>query len=166
MYAYIIGASYGTQRHQTGIDANQETWELLSKQSRSEEENDQMIAAAYSQNYLWEKGGGTALNKARGHWLISRVMCVVGEPRLAARHAELCARFTEEATDRTDFDVAYAVEAEARAAALNGDRQKATELRSRAEKLAEAVADPEDRKILVDDLTSEPWFGVSGSQRN
>ena len=143
-----------------GIDANQETWGLLEKAARTDEETDQMIASAYASHYLWQKGGGTALHHARGHWLISRVMCVANEPQRAKRHAELCARYTDEASDREVFDTVYAVESQARAAALNGNMEKAGELRARAMRMSDAVTEEEDRKFLIGDLEAEPWFGV------
>jgi len=81
--------------------ANEETWTFL--QSPGVESHDRMAASAYASLYLWEKAGGTSLHRARGHWLVSRVLCVAGEPNLAARHAALCGRFTEEAADESSM---------------------------------------------------------------
>lgn len=145
---------------QLANEANMETWSFLGNPSLSNMDRDKMLAAAYASLYLWEKGGGTEINQARGHWLISRAMCVAGEPKLAAHHAEECARYAASATDRKDFDEVYAIEARARAAALNNDPQKARELRRQASSMAESIADPEDRELVVGDIASEPWFGL------
>ena len=143
------------------IDANGEVWSLLQKPALTAEEGDRMSASAFASLYLWGKAGGTPLHQARGHWLISRVMCVLNEPSLAAHHALLCDRFTKESADRSDFDEVYALEAQARAAAAKKDFGTAGPLKSRATQQAEAVKDPEDRKILMGDLHSEPWFGLN-----
>lgn len=145
-----------------GIDANMETWAFLQKPSLTEEEKDQMIEAVYASLYLWEKSGlGTQINQARGHWLISRVMCVAGNVQLAERHATLCAHYTSEATDREDFDAVYVVEAEARVAAMHGQKEKARALRTKAMEMVTTVADEEGRKLLASDIDTEPWFGLS-----
>jgi len=129
-----------------GIDATMETWTLLQKPSLTDEERDQMIATAYASHYLWEKSRlGTNIHQARAHWLISRVMCVAGQPALAERHALRCAEFTAQADDRKDFDDVYAIEASARAAAANNNAAKAKELRAKAAAMAKEVADQEDR---------------------
>ena len=144
-----------------GIDANITTWNFLQQESLSEDERSQMIQSAYASNYLWEKSGlGTKINQARGHWLISRVMCVAGNVELAASHAALCKRYTEEASDCEDFDRVYAVEAEARVAAMQGNLEKARELRTKAEAMAAALQDAETRDITIGDVKAEPWFGL------
>jgi hypothetical protein len=144
-----------------GIDANIETWGLLQKQTLTDDDVDQMIATAYASNYLWEKSGlGTKIHQARGHWLISRVMCVAGDAKLAQRHSILCSRYTAEAADREDFDEVYAAEAEARVAAMQHDQNKARALRSKAEAMAATVKDDESREITIGDIKSDPWFDL------
>src|SRR5262245_25002579 len=138
------------------IDANGETWTHLQNPSRTPDERDRMAASAYASLYLWEKAGGTALNQARGHWLISRVHCIAGNPELAARHAQLCDRYTQAATDRKDFDDVYAMEAQARAAAMNREFPAAARLKAQADQRAQAIQDPEDKQLVLTDLASEP----------
>ena len=58
-----------------------------------------------------------------------------------------------------DFDLAYAHEALARAAAAAGRAEEAQ--RHRAAAAAVPIADDEDRKIFLADLEAEPWFGVA-----
>lgn len=138
-----------------------ETWALLQKQALIDDDVDQMIAATYASHYLWQKSGlGTKIHQARGHWLISRVMSVVGNTALAKQHALLCSRYAAEATDRENFDEVYAVEAEARVAAMLNQMGKARELRSKEETLSATVKDDESREIIIGDVKSEPWFGL------
>ena len=145
---------------QLAANANAEVWNLLAQPKLTDEEKDKMVSAAYASLYLWENGGGTIINTARGHWLISRVMCVLGEATLARHHAEFCSRRTALAEDRKDFDVAYAIEAEARSAALLGERKTAESLREQAMELARTVKDEEDRQLVISDIASPPWFGL------
>lgn len=143
------------------INANMETWEFLQKQNLTEDDKDRMIGAAYASHYLWEKCGiGSTVNLARGHWLISRVMCVSGQRDLANRHATLCTTYTLEASDREDFDEVYAVEAEARVAAMSNHQEKARELRAKALAMAETITDAKSRELVINDIMTEPWFGI------
>jgi hypothetical protein len=172
-----------------GIDANNETWTYFQNRELTARERDEMIAAAYASHYLWQKsyasseepspgpfpgGGEKILKAARGHWLISRAMCVAaaqdlsfaGYDRpavygpLAEHHAFECTEHTRTATDAEDFDHVYAAEAEARSAALNGHAARARELRATALAMAEKLEDAESRELAVSDVKSEPWFGV------
>lgn len=143
------------------IKSNGETWNYLQKESLADDEKVQMLCCAYSSLYLWASSGGTSLNLARGHWLLSRVCCVLKEASLANKHAELCSVYTEMAADRKDFDEVYAIEAKARSMALSGDRVLAAQLKRQASELATKIQDPENKSIAEADILSEPWFGVN-----
>lgn len=143
---------------------NGETWKLLTQTDLTGDERIRMLTTAYASLYLWGEGGATPLHYARAHWLISRVLCVLGEASLADQHVQLCGRFTAAAEDRKDFDDVYLVEAQARVAAAKGDRAQALELKARALALAALVTDAEDRDILEGDLKSGPWFGCEATK--
>ena len=144
-----------------GIDANNETWSYFQKPELTNDERDDMLTAAYASHYLWQKSGlGTDIHRARGHWMISRAMCVAGNGPLAEHHAFQCMEFTRKAADAEDFDHVYAIEAEGRAAALNGHAMRARELRTKALVMAEQLADAESRELAIADVKSEPWFGL------
>jgi hypothetical protein len=141
-------------------EANGETWTYLEKSNLSADEQSEMLGCAFASLYLWVKAGGTSLHAARGHWLISRVYCVLGEGRLGSAHAELCAAHTEAASDRKDFEDMYVLEARARACALNGDLDQASRLRNAAVALCEVIKNAEDKRIAEGDLRAQPWFGL------
>lgn len=141
------------------VEANNEVWGLISRPKLSDEEKFQAISAAYASYYLWDQIG-TDLNRARGHWLISRTLCVIECGELALSHAQQCNILTERAADKKDFDLFYASEALARACAASGKKQEAIEYLNKAAKLSELVKDPEDRTICETDLKAEPWFGI------
>jgi len=139
------------------VDLFNFVWTLLDKSERSSDEIDAMINAAHASCYHWSRCG-EPVNQARGHWQISRVYAVLhrGEPALwhATRSLAIC---QEHGLD--DFDLAFAHEALARAAAVGGDvggREKHLDLARRA---AEAIAEQDDREVLLADLATVPEVG-------
>jgi hypothetical protein len=109
--------------------------------------------AAHASLHHWRAGGGP-LEEARGEWLVSRVYAVLGRAEPAEHHArrsfEICER-----EGFGGFDLAYAYEGLARAAAVGGAPFE--ELRAKAASLGAAIPDPEDRTIFEDDLAAPPW---------
>jgi erythromycin esterase-like protein len=72
-------------------------------------------------------------------------------------HADRCAEHVA-AAGLTDFDLAYAHEARARALACLGRLDEAAaELAAAREVL---IADDEDRTIVEGDLATGPWYGL------
>ena len=110
---------------QLGASLNGEVWALLEKsKERSEDENRRMVHAAHASHYHWLHAG-TGVHQQRGEWLISHVYAVLGLVGAALRHAQRCAELTEIHRDALkDFDLAYSVEALARAHALTGNRNR------------------------------------------
>lgn len=149
------------QQRSLGIDLNNATWRLLERQGRSPIDDELMVHAAHASAYHWSIGG-TGLNAIRADWLISHVYAVLGRPQQAVHYAELCYQGTQE-FDATDFDLAYAEEAMARAHACSGDSAQAQNYFVRAKEAGEAIVDPEDRKIFESDFRAGPWFGLAGS---
>ena len=141
-----------------GIDANQEVWGLLAKEDRTQAEDEEMVRAAYASAYHWARAARrTEANEARGEWMISHVHAVLGRAPTAQWHAERGLAVVQ-AAGLEDFDLAYAHEALARAAAADGRVEDAE--RHRAAAGAVPIADEEDRKIFLDDLAAGPWYGV------
>ena len=144
------------RRH--GITANNSTWELLDGRELSADEVDDVLGRAYASTYHWRRAARRGPeNAARGSWLVSRVHAVLGHGDLALHHADQCMRGGRRQPAWTDFDLAYAHEARARALACLGRLDEAAvELKAAH---AVTIADPEDKSILVADLASEPWYG-------
>jgi len=143
-----------------GIDTHQEVWGLLGTMDRTSDQDEAMVRAAYASAYHWARAARrTPANEARGEWMVSHVHAVLGRADVAQHHAERCLAVVD-AADLQDFDRAYAHEALARAAAVAGRVDEARQQRAAA--AAVPIADEEDRKIFVDDLASEPWYGVTG----
>lgn len=137
-----------------------ETWEMLGKERRSQEDNLRMIRAAQTSLYHWLQVG-TVLNEQRGEWLLARVYNVLGMVDLALLHAERCLRLTEANPEQMqDFDLAFAYEGIARAYALGGNPVEAKKYLQLAQVAGEAIVDPEDKEIFMGDLNGGEWYGA------
>ena len=128
-----------------------ETWRLLDKADRTDEENTQMIHCAHASRFHWQ-AVGNATNRAVGEWQISRVYCVLGLGESALHHARLCMQQTD-ANALKPFHMAFAHEGLARALTLS-DKAAARVHYQAALDLVEAIEDPEDRNLLQSDLQS------------
>ena len=141
-------------------EAHEKTWQLLEMAGRSPEQDAEMIEAAHTSAYHWEKAG-TGLNHQRAQWLLARVYSVLGMGERALFHARRCMALTEGHQGlMKDFDRAFALEGLARAHAAAGDLAKAAEFRHQAEKAGEQIADVEDRNYFLLDLRSGDWHGL------
>ncbi len=82
---------------------------------------------------------------------------MLGQGEAARHHAERCVELVT-AAGLDDFDLAYALEARARALACLGRHDEAAVALAAAR--AVPVADPDDAAILNADIAAEPWFGL------
>lgn len=132
-------------------------WTLLEQESRTEAEDAEMIHAAHASCYNWMKIG-KPVQRARGEWQISRVYSTLRLAEAATYHA----RKTLEITEREgfgDFDLAFAYEAMARAAAVSGDADESHRWAELARGAAEQVTEDFDRELVLGDLETIPAVG-------
>ena len=140
-----------------GKDLYNDTWTLIETADRTPEQADEMLFATHASSYHWAKGGGTLANAARGHWQIARVYSTLGRGEPAVWHARRCLQLAEAAATAgvaEDWDLAAALEGLARAQAVSGDRAAAAATVVEARAALEAIADPEDRELIEQDLSS------------
>ncbi|HTG48795.1 MAG TPA: hypothetical protein VK646_14180 [Actinomycetota bacterium] len=137
---------------QLAVDLFNRTWTLLDMPERSAEDDVTMIHMAHASRHHWAAVGGPE-NLARGEWQCSRVYAALGRAEPARYHAERCLAICE-ANAIGDWDLAYAYEALARAAAVAGDADERARWLERARAAAQDVADPEDREHLEEDLAT------------
>ena len=133
-----------------------ETWRWLDQRARTPEEDARMSHCAHASRWHWEFIG-SAENLAIGEWQVARVHAVLQQPAAALQHAR---RSLEIATGHrlSAFLVACAHEAMARALATT-EPAAAAEHVATARRLTEEITDPEERKILEEDLASLPLPG-------
>lgn len=143
---------------QLAVDLFNQTWDLIEKDQRTEEETRTLVNSAHASLYHWRRVG-TPLQVQRGEWLIARVYVLQGARGAAKDHAGECLRLTRE-HGIEDFDRAFAHEAVARAAACNQDELAFQKHLALAEEAGQSIADPEDEEYFFKDLNSGPWFGM------
>lgn len=137
---------------QLAVDLFNTTWELIDTAERSPDQDLRMVHMAHASRHHWAQVG-EPVNLARGEWQVSRVYAILGRAEPARFHGERCLEICRE-HGIADFDLAYAYEALARAAAVAGDESERDRRLAQARVAAEAVADPEDREHLDEDLDS------------
>jgi DNA-binding transcriptional MerR regulator len=140
-----------------GKELYNHTWSLLETADRTPEQDDAMVFTTHASAYHWSKAGGTLANAARSHWQIARVYATLGRGEPALWHANRCVALAEAAQAAgvaDDWDLAAALEALARAQSVAGDPAASAATRERARAALDAIADPEDRQLIEQDLDS------------
>ncbi len=143
-----------TDERKIAVDLFNAVWRLMEKEGRSAADDDQMIHMAHASRYHWGNVG-TAVNLSRGEWQISRVYAVLERAEPALFHARRDLALCQE-NGIGDWDLAYAYEALARAAAVAGDAAGARSWTEQALAAAEDIAESEDRELLLTDLETIP----------
>jgi uncharacterized protein YndB with AHSA1/START domain len=133
-----------------GVEANNSLWELFDKGDRTEEDVEEMLRRAYAAAYHWQRARGAGPeNEARADYMIAKALLFAGRPEAALRSADRCLAICRD-HGLTDFDLAYAYEARARALRALGREQEAAEAWAVA--TAVPIAEQEDRDILAADF--------------
>jgi len=135
---------------QLAVDLFNHTWELLDKSERTQAEVDEMIHAAHASRYHWGLAG-TAINVVRGEWQISRVYSVLGRGEPAHYHAQRSLEICQE-NGISDFDLAFAFEALARAASVLGYKQAMKKNLALAKEAGEQIAEQDDKDYFFSEL--------------
>jgi DNA-binding transcriptional MerR regulator len=143
----------GDERQQA-VDLFNGVWRLMETEDRTPAQDDRMLHMAHASRYHWEQAG-SAVNLARGEWQCSRVYAVLGRAEPARHHARRVLEICED-NGIGDWDLAFAHEALARAAAVAGDEEAKERHLADARRAAERIAEPEDRELLESDLLSIP----------
>ncbi|NHK29841.1 MAG: hypothetical protein FK730_00720 [Asgard group archaeon] len=134
------------------VDAFNNTWALIDKKDRTQEEIDDMIHTAHASRYHWGKIG-EPIHFERGEWQISRVYSLVNQPEAALYHAKRCLDICLE-NNIGDFDIAFAYEAMARANAVAGKTKEKDEFLQRAKEAAENIKKKDDKDYFLSELKS------------
>jgi hypothetical protein len=137
-----------------GVDAYNAAWELLDKEGRTPEENDELVHMAHASRWHWGHFGKPE-NLVRGEWQVSRVYAVLGWAEPALYHARRGLEVAR-ANGIGDFDRAYAYEAVARAYALAGDAAQRDAHVELGRKAAEDIKVPRDREFFLKELDAIP----------
>lgn len=144
-----------------GVDLNNQVWREIDAGSVTPAstllEREALLYSAYASAYHWRQVGSPA-NTARGEHLVARAAIAAGFPEVARHHAQRCLDLCREHPKAIeDWDLAFAHEGLARAAAASGDLEEARRHHAEATALGEAIADPEDRRVFQEELARGPW---------
>jgi len=142
-----------------GTELNNSTWDLIDgglSEQTPRVEQEQALYAAYAAAYHWMQAG-TVANHGRAEHLISIVAVTIGLLDVAERHASRYAELiAAHPAAFADWDRAAAAEGLARVASRTG-RADAARLKAEAQRLVEAVQNPEERRICEQRLAADPW---------
>ena len=129
-----------------------DAWRLIEKTTRTDDENEEMIAVAHTSMWHWlQREDCRARNRSIGYWQLSRVYALVGQHENARRYGDLCLKHS---LGDEPFYVAYAYECLARAAQVAGDVATVQKLKAQALALVPAIADEDDRSLIAKDLAT------------
>jgi len=133
-----------------------ETWRLMDQPDRTADDDDRMIHAAHASRYHWgQVPEATPAHLARGEWQISRVYAVLGRAEPALHHAQRVLDICQH-NGIGDWDLAFALEALARAHAVAGHPEQARRYTDQALAAVSDIADEEDRALVLADLATIP----------
>ena len=148
--------------HWFGVEYNNAIFPLLEKADRTDEETERMIQMAFASTLHWNSYSGcTIANRARGENMIAAVLTNSGRKEAAIFYAKRNHDIVFANLDSVaDFDISYALMVMARAYALNEKFAEAEQYYQQCLDSIDEIKDSEDRKIVVNDLNSGPWYGM------
>jgi hypothetical protein len=132
-------------------------WDLLENENRTSDDDDDLLATAFTSRYHWYAVGGDE-QKIVADWMVSRAAAAVGYGELSVRFAHRA----NEAVAEGEFPAwlrASVFEGLARAHAANGDAELRGEFLDLAQHELEQEADDEDRELIAAQLESVPEVG-------
>ena len=127
-----------------------QVWDLMEKESRTEEEDFLMVHKAHASRYHWGEIG-EPVHFSRGEWQISRVYAVLKRPEPSLYHANRNLAICLEHNIQ-DFDLAFAYEAMARAYSIGMEQELKEDYLRLAHEAAVHIERDGDRKLLLSDL--------------
>jgi hypothetical protein len=125
--------------------------------SKPHQSTERTGSAAPKPRPRWHWGrAGSEVNRARGDWLCSRVYATLGRGEPALWHARRCVEINASSEDLETWDLPAAYEAMARASFAAGDTASGALWKAKAVASLEAIADPDDRDPIAQDIASLP----------
>ncbi len=141
--------------HRTiAVERYNHCWDLLERDERSQDEDFELLTAAFTSRYHWSFAGGPE-QWVMSDWMVSRAAANIGEASLSLAFA-LRANSGVQEFDAPDWLAASTAEGLARAYAALDDEDSRDEWINSAQGLVEAIADDEDRALIASQLASIP----------
>jgi hypothetical protein len=118
-------------------------WVYMRKKRRTAAEDQAMLDAAHGSRHFWREFA-TPSNDAISEWQLSRVYALVGDGARSMAHAKRALSISRR-SHLEAWQVAFAFEACARAAAVSGDRKAALANLARARQIGGMIDERDDR---------------------
>ena len=128
------------------MEANNRAW-ALAAEPRTPDQDNEMLSAAEAALFHWSIVG-TELNVFRAKSLVAEAHALIGNGTTALAYAKAVSAYFE-GIDAPDWEAAYIDTILAHAAKVAGDNKLYAESYPRAQALVEAIADPEDKAIVM-----------------
>ncbi len=145
---------------QVAVEQFNRTWDLIDLPERSADQDAEMLLAATTSRWHWARIG-TAENVAAGDWQVSHVASLLGHGDLAAHFAASNLAIAER-EGWTDWRLASANEAMARACAVRGDLDACGRYIAAAERALEDEPDPDNAAVVRGQLATIDRGGEAG----
>jgi hypothetical protein len=141
---------------QLGVELYNSSWALMERSDRTPEADDELVHHVHASMFHWLQAPECEpKHRARGEWLCSRAYTVLGRAEPAMHHARRCLELCEQHADNVeDWDLAFAYEALARASRVTGNQDEARRYEEHGRELADRIADPEDKEIVLKDYAT------------
>lgn len=136
------------------VELNNRSWDLAEQATRSDDEDREMLAAAYGAAFHRSQVG-VAANDARAQCLLAHVHSLLKRGNVALQHARRALSLCEH-NGLGDWDLASAHIEISRAAAAAGDDALHKQHLAMANDAVAAIAEDEDRAIMANLLASVP----------
>lgn len=131
-------------------DCFNKAWSLIEKTPRTPEEDEEMIRLNQASIWHWtQRDDCSDRSLSIGYWQTSRIHAILGHATEARRYGELSLAHGK---SEPPFFLGYAYEALARAERVAGNDARCRQHVAEARRLAETVSDPDEKKLLLDDL--------------
>lgn len=143
-----------TAHHFFAANCFNQAWDLIDKNRRTPEEDDQMIRLALASHYHWtQRDDYSAQSESIACWQISRVYAILAQADNARRYAEKSLDASRRDGSQP-FYTGYSYEALARSEAIAANPAKMAEYLSEARRYAQLIPGEDDRQALLTDLNT------------
>ena len=136
-------------------EANNRAWELAELPQRDAAQQVEMLDVAHAAAWHWA-AVGNELNRMRSTMLLAQVHALAGDGGRALAYATQMRQFFLARPDTPDWELAFAHAIFAYAAHAAGQKQLHAEAYRLAQQALEAIADDEDRDIVMKTFTQVP----------
>lgn len=130
------------------VELNNKAWHWMESSPRDPGRSAEMVHAAHASCWHWTQAGGP-IHRARAEYLVAAVHVLSGHAGATQRHLFRARKILDDHPEEVaDWDRAFLADITARSYAAAGDESRARRAREEADRLGEAIADPEDRKVF------------------